>query len=272
MIELLNDKDIIHIHGVDAEHFLHGHTTNDIVKKQYSYNFILNNQGRYLFDVFVFRDSHTSFYLEIHKDSTKSFITRLLAYQLRNKFRIDIISNNYCILYSKHFVEKTLFSLQDPRNHLLGFRSMMSRDQIQSIPYYTTNLYLNDKYNLTIVDGSMDLIYAKSIPIEYGANQYNAIDYHKGCYIGQEIISRVKHQGLIRKKIYKLQCDNEIQPLSQGTNIKDLHNNTIGTLCSIYKTTAIAQLREEKYLGMDVKIAMIGNQYATIQIPSCYNN
>ena len=54
MIELLEDRVIINIHGADTEKFLQGQTTNDIIKNRYSYNFILNNQGRYLFDFFCF--------------------------------------------------------------------------------------------------------------------------------------------------------------------------------------------------------------------------
>ena len=253
MIELLENRAIIHIHGPDAEKFLQGQTTNDIIKNQYSYNFILNNQGRYLFDFFVFRENNKSFYIDIHKDSADTFFKRLSMYKLRSKLELENVSNDFFVLYSKEAVNNSLFSLRDPRNDKLGFRSIISQDKLDQDKSYSKNLYLNDKYNLAIIDGNTDLIYEKSIPIEYGADNFNAIDYQKGCYIGQEVISRAKHQGVIRKKIYKLKFGTEIALIDKGAAITDLNGNKIGIVCSCYEKMAIAQLREEKYLGLDKK-------------------
>ena len=253
MIELLEDRTIIHIYGPDAEKFLQGQTTNDIIKNQYSYNFILNNQGRYLFDFFVFQESDESFYIDIHKDSADAFVKRLSMYKLRSKFELKNISDDFFVLYSKKAIDNTLFSLKDPRSDKLGFRSIIRQDKSDYAENYSKNLYLNDKYNLAIIDGDIDLIYEKSIPVEYGADNFNAIDYQKGCYIGQEVISRAKHQGVIRKKIYKLKFGTKIAPVDKGADITDLNGNKIGVVCSSYEKIAIAQLREEKYLGLDKK-------------------
>ncbi len=267
MIELLEDRVIINIHGVDAEKFLQGQTTNDIIKNRYSYNFILNNQGRYLFDFFVFRESKESFYIDIHKNSADAFLKRLSMYKLRSQVELKDILEDFCVLYSKEIIDNVLFSLQDPRNNKLGYRSIIKRDQFNKDKNHSTNLYLKDKYNFAIIDGDIDLIYEKSIPIEYGADNLNAIDYKKGCYIGQEVISRAKYQGVVRKKIYKLNFDTELAPIDKGAMVTDLDGNKLGVVCSCYENIAIAQLREEKYLGLEKKIAIIDHQTANIQTP-----
>lgn len=267
MIELLENRVIINIHGTDAQKFLQGQTTNDIIKNRYSYNFILNNQGRYLFDFFVFKESNESFYIEIHKNSADLFFKRLSMYKLRSRVEIKDVSDDFYVLYSKEVVDNALFSLQDPRNNKLGFRSIIEKGKFNYDKDYSKNLYLKDKYDLAIIDGDIDLIYEKSIPVEYGAEQLNAIDYQKGCYIGQEVISRAKYQGVVRKKIYKLNFDMQLTPIDKGTIVTDLDGNKLGVMCSCYENTAIVQLREEKYLGLEKKVAMIDNQSAKIQPP-----
>ena len=267
MIELLENRSVIKIYGPDAEKFLQGQTTNDIIKNQYSYNFILNNQGRYLFDFYVFRENNEIFYIDIHNDSADKFLKRLSMYKLRSALDLENVSSDFSVLYSKEQVKNTLLSLQDPRSSKLGFRSIIKQDNIDQSKNYLKNLYLADKYDMAIIDGDVDLEYEKSIPIEYGADNFNAIDYKKGCYIGQEVISRAKYQGVIRKKIYKLNFGTEIALISKGAVITDLDGNKIGIVCSCYEKIAIAQLREEKYLGLDKKIAIIGHQSADILVP-----
>lgn len=267
MIELLEDRAIINIYGLDSEKFLQGQTTNDIIKNCYSYNFILNNQGRYLFDFFVFRESNESFYIDIHKNSAGAFLKRLSMYKLRSRVELKDISGDFSVFYSKEIVDNALFSLQDPRNNKLGYRSIIKKGKFSQNKNYTKNLYLKDKYDLAIIDGDIDLIYEKSIPIEYGAENLNAIDFQKGCYIGQEVISRAKYQGVIRKKVYKLDFNMELTTIEKGAAVTDLNGNKLGVVCSCYEKIAIAQLREEKYLGLEKKIAIIDHQSAKIQVP-----
>ena len=266
MIDQLQDRAIIHAYGQDAEKFLQGQATNNIIKNQYSYNFILNNQGRYLFDFFVFKENDQSFYIDIHKDSADVFFKRLSMYKLRRNFDLENVSNNFIVLYSKKSVSNSLFSIQDPRSYKLGIRSIISQDNLNQESIGSNNLYLNDKYDLAIIDGNLDLVYEKSIPIEYGADDFNAIDYQKGCYIGQEVISRAKYQGVIRKKIYKLIFNTDVE-FNKGSIVTNSSGDKIGVVCSCYKKIAIVQLREEKYLSLDKKIANIGDQSASILIP-----
>lgn len=271
MVEILENRSLIHLYGSDAEKFLQGQTTNDIIKKQYSYNFVLNNQGRYLFDFFVYRENGDSFYLDIHSNSAEELIKRLSMYKLRSDVELKDVSDELCALYSKEAIEDSIFSFGDPRSGLLAFRSVMERSKITDAQKYLRGLYLQDKYDHSIIDGVPDLIYEKSIPIEYGADELNAIDYQKGCYVGQEVISRAKYQGVIRKKIYKLRFGAEIATNCTGAMILDSGGNKIGAVCSSYGNLAIALLREEKYLGLNKKMAMVHETPVDILIPEWRN-
>ena len=107
----------------------------------------------------------------------------------------------------------------------------------------------------------------KSIPIEFGAEELNAIDYKKGCYVGQEVISRAKYQGVVRKKIFKLQSDVNFLAIEQGAELT-FEGVKVGKLCSFYENLAIGLLWEEKYLGLTEKKVMINSYILDVIVPS----
>lgn len=284
MIEILNNRAVLHVVGADAGKFLQGMTTNNIIKNTYSYNYLLTNQGKYLFDFFSYQQNEDSYFLDVHEASAAALLKRLLMYKLRSDVEVSDVSAEHDILYSRKAVKQGVeYSFHDPRYEGLGYRSMMRHNEILNRVQddsltgqvggngfagqeWVDSLYSLDKYEYAIIDGYSDLAYDRSIPIEYGAEELHAIDYHKGCYVGQEVISRVKYQGVVRKKIFKLQSDTEIIATEQGAEITDLEGNKIGVMCSAYGKLAIALLREEKFLELEHKRARIGTQIVDIEI------
>jgi folate-binding protein YgfZ len=199
MHEVLIDRLIIEVSGSDVLKFLQNLTTNDLGLSDYCYTYMLNHQGRYLFDFFVFKESPQKFLIDIHKDHADLFKAKLILYKLRSNIQI-VNLDHYKILYSREKPKcLSINSIIDPRFGKLGFRSIIENINTDNLNF-TKDLYLEDKYNYAIPDGYSDLIADRSIPVEYGAEELGAINYNKGCYMGQEVISRIKYQGKIRKK------------------------------------------------------------------------
>ena len=278
MFEIQTNRAIIHIKGIDSQKFLQSLVTNDVVEKIYSYNYLLNNQGRYLYDFFVYQQSSDSYFIDIDKNSRANLIKHLLIYKLRSQLEIMDVSDLYSILYSAEKISGSVFSLPDTRYNKLKFRSLIKIENIKHLEGEIKDLYLMDKYDFAIIDGSIDLIYEKSIPIEYGAEEFSAIDYKKGCYVGQEVISRAKYQGVIRKKIYKAQidgifadeifADKRFFTPYQDIEVTDINGDKVGKLCSFYKNIAIVILREEKYLALLEKKVIINGYVCNVIVPS----
>lgn len=270
MYEILPNRSIIEISGEDALKFLQNLTTNDIKIADYCYAYMLNNQGRYLFDFFIFTISSKQFLIDINSYQVELFKSHLVMYKLRAKIEIKEVSNIYHIVYSHHQPDFVYLSARkDPRYNLLGFRSIVRVEVLaksREIEIEEKELYLQDKYKFVIVDGAEDLIYNKSIPIEYGAEELNSISYNKGCYIGQEVISRAKYQGVVRKKIFNLSSDIDLSFLKKGDEIT-INDVKIGNVCSSYQKHAIALIREELYLESPEKIAMAGGVVVFLSIP-----
>ena len=283
MYEILSNREIIKIIGLDSVKFLQNLITNDICKSSYCYAYLLNNQGRYLFDFFVYVHNLEEIYLDIDKSNKATLIEHLNFYKFRSKIQIIDCSEEYKIVYSHQKLDiDTLVTSRDPRYSKLGFRSILSSrgpstgsrntgtqdwipwrghgmTEMESIhatpspPCHSresenpASLYLEDKYNFAIIDGVEDLITDKSIPNMYGAEELKAISFDKGCYVGQEVISRAKYQGVIRRRIYKVIADEDLSLLVKDEDIL-ASNEKIGVICSSYRNKAIALIREEKYL------------------------
>lgn len=272
--EILDDRSIIIVSGQDALKFLQNYTTNDISKYDYSYNYMLNNQGRYLFDFFVYKakdNQEDIFYIDILTSQSESFIQKMSMYKLRADVEIKNISSDFHLLYIKNTdateadlvaIEKIsnnlVYCLQDSRFDKLGYRALVKKgDNFKDISSQMTlsdNLYLNDKYYYTIIDGALDLTQEKSIPIEFAGEEQNAISFTKGCYVGQEVISRAKHQGVVRKKIYQVKGDllaklTEHGKVEEKLILRNQDGKKLGTLLSCLNGVGIAQLREEELKG-----------------------
>lgn len=246
MYEILNNRAIIKIIGQDAVKFLQNLVTNDIRGGGCCYTYLLNNQGRYLFDFFVYVHLAEEIYIDIDKGNKTALIDHLNFYKFRSKIEIIDCKDEYRIAYSHQKLDiDSLVTFRDPRYHLLGFRS------IATLCYSRESgnlIYLEDKYNFAIIDGINDLVTGKSIPTLYGIEELNGVSYNKGCYVGQEVVSRAKYQGIIRRKIYKIIANEDLSSLAKDEEIL-AKNDSIGIICSSYQNKAIALIREEKYLA-----------------------
>ena len=260
MPELLENRSILSLSGKDALVFLQNIVTNDLNNYSYSYNYLLSPQGRYLYDFFVLKLSPDQLFIDIDSISAQSFLQKLTIYKLRRDIEIKNLASEYLVLYSREKMEineGVIASNCDPRFSKLGFRSIVESSCANKLELVGNNLYMQDKYEFTIPDGRDDLITGNSVVFQFGAEELSAVSFSKGCYIGQEVISRAKYQGITRKKLFKLVSDKKIAFNDIGTEITDLRGEKIGIFCSSYNKLGIGLLNEEKYLGLDTKIALI---------------
>ncbi|XP_044732714.1 putative transferase caf17, mitochondrial [Chrysoperla carnea] len=181
-------------------------------------------------------------------DSLK-FLQNLTTNDINKKI-VDCKDEYKIAYFHQELNMDSLVTARDPRYNLLGFRSITLSQSCHSRigGNLSKKLYLDDKYNFAIVDGVDDLTVGKSIPTLYGIEELKGVSYDKGCYVGQEVISRAKYQGVIRRKIYKIIAEEDLSSLIKDEEIL-AGNDSIGIICSSYQNKAIALVKEEKYLA-----------------------
>ena len=250
---ILPNRAIIKIGGPDCFKFLNSITTNKIESSSITYSLMLSPQGRYMADFFLYPEidqfGEQFFLLETHSLAKERLLELFSKYKLRSKILIqDLSANdlpNYVCIYSEQQIHSAT-SFKDPRHKQLGFRSLLSTQADGALAgmLLDNDLYNIDKYHLCISEGESEMVAEKSFPQEYGLDKLNAISYSKGCYIGQEVVARVKYQGVVRKKIYHLTAKDPASIIQSGAKIVYCEQE-VGFICSSWRNQAIGLLKLE---------------------------
>ncbi len=203
MKNLLTDRAIIEISGEDRKKFLQGLVTNDVNKaneQNLIYAVMLNSLGRFLYDFFIC-EIDQKLIIDCLKIRRDEILQKFNLYKLRSK--VEIKKNDEIKVFQDFFNGQ----FKDPRNAELGFRSYNLNEEIAS-----ENNYHIKRIFLKIPESENDLTYEKSLILEFGFDNLNAIDYQKGCYIGQELTSRTHYLGQIRKKVFHIKINTNQLP------------------------------------------------------------
>lgn len=231
---VLKNRAVISISGEDRKVFLQGLITGDVNKvseNQAIYALMLSPQGRFLYDFFIVEDKDRLL-VDCCLDRVEEIIKKLSFYKLRLK--VEMKKEEELLVVSGKLLVGGGVSFVDPRNAELGYRAIIARgfcdaviqngdEQSELLCQGDVSSCSDDEYNfrrinLKIPDDS-DLTFEKSFPLEFGFDDLNAIDYKKGCYVGQEITARTHYKGVIRKKVFLIEVLG-VEEISKGVEIE----------------------------------------------------
>jgi folate-binding protein YgfZ len=285
----LTDRCLLEISGADSAEFLQGLITNDIHKVEEGkaiFAALLNPQGRFLYDFFII-PYQEKFLIDIASSEAASFKQRLLMYKLRSDVQIVEFADFEVLSLSGADMEGLLAIQQegevktvpegicfvDPRNRNMGLRVFVQKEKLAEfsnkhasetgdITDYTLLRYMHK-----IAAGEQDLLQDKSFILEYCYNELQAIDFDKGCYVGQEMITRTFHRGVIRKAIYRFEIDGSAE-LEKGAEVMSSEKK-LGQICSFIKSgekvIGLALLRKEEFAAIDKEKIFVGEVVVKIE-------
>lgn len=197
----LPGRGLIHIEGSDSHDFLQGLVTNDIRKLgpgKALYACLLTPQGKYAHDFFV-QEGDGFILLDCEGgERAKDLYERLKSHKLREDVQLSVEEQN--TVYAGY---ETGMGIEDPRHEALGTRSF-EQPPYEEKPFET---YDELRISLTIPDGSRDMIPERSTMLECNLDKLNALDWEKGCYMGQELTARTHYRGLTKKHLYTVNFD-----------------------------------------------------------------
>ena len=198
----LQNRTILKLKGQNALGFLNKLITNNAAINKLIYACMLNSKGRFLCDFFVLAKNQDELLIDIANAFVKSFTSKIKLYNIDEDIKIETLSDLLCIVSASRINDDFL---PDPRLANLGFRAYLSSKSLSDI----NNLKDDFNYDLhrlqcMVPEGDTDLEPEKSIILEYGFDNLNAISFTKGCYPGQELMARTKHRGQVRKSLVLL--------------------------------------------------------------------
>ena len=234
-IVILKDRGLIFVSGSDADSFLQNIITNDIKKVSKTstiFSGIFTPQGKYLFEFFITK-SGNSFLLDCDSKNCKEIIELLLKYKLQAKVEIEDLSSKFvvAIISTEKFTEiqkiedKNTNTISyreaqifvDPRNDELGCRVISPIEKLYltikklNLKIIETQVYLNKAYNLGIPIQGVENLKEKLFGLEANFEDFNALDFKKGCYIGQENTARMKLKNKIRKRLFAIKSNIDLK-------------------------------------------------------------
>ncbi len=277
---LLPSRVVLRVGGADARKYLQGLITNDIGKAQQGHAIhagLLSPQGKILFDFFVVEDGD-EFLIEVAQDKADELSQRLKFYRLRAQVEIaEEPSLTVAAAWGgTPRLQDGAIVYADPRLAALGFRLVRPKGDLAALgcdpaseaDYHATRI------SHGVPEGGRDYGFGEAFPHEALFDQLNGVDFAKGCYVGQEVVSRMEHRGTARKRIVPVEGEAPL-PVS-GTSV-EADRVAIGALGSVSGTSGLALIRLDRaeealasgktLTAGGVKIALRRPSFARFAVP-----
>ena len=207
---LLEDRGVVQVGGEDASSFLQGLLTNDVERLSPSearYAALLSPQGKILFDMLVVRapgDDRPAYLLDCAAAQAADLARRLGFYKLRARVAVADVSLDHGVVAGWGEEPETAgggIVYRDPRTALLGWRAILPRAKAEAFGGGHVHEYDALRIALAVPKGGVDFAYGDAFPHDANLDTLQGVDFGKGCYVGQEVVSRMRHRGTARKRI-----------------------------------------------------------------------
>jgi tRNA-modifying protein YgfZ len=194
----LDNRSHIAIDGEDAEHFLHNLVTTDIVGlpiEEWRAGALLTAQGKVLF-AFLIARSATGFVVDVASRDAAEFVRRLKFFRLRAKVAIaDPVPISMAVVWQEAKPEGLFF--RDSR--FGGLDVWRGAETVASGAQDGVWTALRIAYG--VAEPHVDYAYSDVFPHDINLDQIGGLSFSKGCYVGQEVVSRMHHRGTGRWRL-----------------------------------------------------------------------
>jgi tRNA-modifying protein YgfZ len=254
----LEDRGVVRVAGEDASSFLQGLLTNDVERLKAGearYAALLSPQGKILFDMLVVRmpaENGAAYLIDCSAAQAADLAKRLGFYKLRAKVVVADESADHGVVAGWGGEPENAMGgvvYRDPRAPL-GWRAILPRAKAAAVGAGHVHEYDGLRIAFAVPKGGVDFAYGDVFPQDANLDSLNGVDFDKGCYVGQEVVSRMKHRGTARKRVARVRIGADAPP--PGTPVRD-GQLTIGTLGSSSGREALAMLRLDRV--EDAKVA-----------------
>ena len=254
---LLPDRGVVKVVGDDARRFLNGLVTGDMAKVAAGaprFAALLTPQGKIIVDFIIAEapaEDGGGFFLDCPRALAPTLVEKLNFYKLRAKVICEDLSEVLGVMAVWGGVVDSEYGLSypDPRLPALGSRIMLpphlAAEAAADIGADLTDAdtYEAHRIALGVPRGGTDFAYGDTFPHEADMDQLNGVDFDKGCYVGQEVVSRVEHRASARSRVVPIAYD-EFAPIS-GLAIM-AGDKQVGTLGSTAKGRGLALMRLDR--------------------------
>jgi folate-binding protein YgfZ len=285
---LLPDRGVVKVLGDDARNFLNGLLTTDIgqvTPDRARYAALLTPQGKIVVDCIVAEAPGAAgggFFLDCPRALVPDFVKKLNFYKLRAKVIAEDLSDTLGVLavWDGQIAAAPGLVYADPRLPQLGVRVMIpphrAKETATAIGAELVDAaaYEAHRIALGVPRGGQDFVYGDAFPHEAVMDQLGGVDFDKGCFVGQEVVSRMQHRGNARTRIVPVAYEGAAPEAGIAVVAGE---KTVGTFGSAAGGHGIALVRLDRaedaraagtpLTAGGVPIRLVRPDWATFQVP-----
>ncbi len=253
----LPDRGVVKVSGEDARAFLDGLLTTNVelvTPGTGRFGALLTPQGKIIVDFIVTEapEAHGGgFVFDVPLALAQAFATKLGFYKLRKKVTVDNLSSQLGVMAAWDGTPATTpdLAFEDPRDPQLGWRMFVPDDLVDQTAaalgaeVTDSNAYEAHRIVCGAPRGGTDFIYGDAFPHETNMDRLHGVDFDKGCYVGQEVVSRMQHRGTARTRAVRVRLDGSVPeiglPVTAG-------GKPVGTMGSSSNGVGLALLRTDR--------------------------
>jgi folate-binding protein YgfZ len=253
----LSDRGVVKVSGEGARDFLNGLVTTDVMLLRPGlgrFGALLTPQGKIVVDFLLTEAPSTQgggFLIDCPRALAQALADKLGFYKLRAKVVIENLSDNLGVLaaWDGELATKPDLAFADPRQPTLGWRILVAQQLAQKVAdligakLVDGAAYEAHRIASGVPRGGLDFIYGDAFPHETNMDHLHGVDFDKGCYVGQEVVSRMQHRGTARTRTVRVILDGP-SPEPGATVLAG--EKTVGTMGSTAAPHGLALVRIDR--------------------------
>jgi tRNA-modifying protein YgfZ len=253
----LPDRGVVKVSGEDARNFLNGLVTTDLMLLRPGlgrFGALLTPQGKITVD-FLITEAPAGhgggFLIDCPRALAQGLADKLGFYKLRAKVAVENLTDSFGVLaaWDGEPTMKPDLAFADPRSAALGWRILAPAELAQKVAdLIGAELVDNSAYDAHriaagVPRGGLDFSYGDAFPHETNMDRLHGVDFDKGCYVGQEVVSRMQHRGTARTRTVRILLE-DFSPEPGATILAG--DKVIGTLGSTAAPNGLALIRIDR--------------------------
>jgi folate-binding protein YgfZ len=253
----LPDRGVVKVSGHDARDFLNGLLTTDVALLRPGlgrFGALLTPQGKITTDFLITEapPGHGGgFLVDCPRALAQGLADKLGFYRLRAKVVIENLSDSLGVLavWDGDPALKPDLAFADPRNAALGWRILVPRElakkaaDLIGAEMVDSTAYDAHRVASGVPRGGVDFMYGDAFPHETNMDRLHGVDFDKGCYVGQEVVSRMQHRGTARTRTVRIILDG---PAPEPGAVVLAGDKPVGTMGSAAGHHGLALIRIDR--------------------------
>jgi folate-binding protein YgfZ len=253
----LPDRGVVKVSGDDARNFLNGLVTTDVTQVHPGvgrFGALLTPQGKIIVDFLITEapSGHGGgLLIDCPRALAQALADKLGFYRLRAKVTVENLSDDLGVLaaWDGDPAVKPDLAFTDPRHAALGWRILVPAQLAQkAADLIGAELVDSTAYDVNriasgVPRGGLDFMYGDAFPHETNMDRLHGVDFDKGCYVGQEVVSRMQHRGTARTRTLRVDVDG---PAPEPGATIYAGDKSVGTMGSTADRRGLALVRIDR--------------------------